>query len=356
MKNAHLHTAPIVTSRRSVTTVFRSAALALAVPVLSSSLAMASEPGKFVRTLNVTGPVSLDISSGPGGVAITTGTSRTVVVHAVIRAAFGRADLGLAEANIQALEQNPPVEQNGNTIRVGYVMNEAILKGVSVTYEIQTPQDTQVQASADAGGIHIDDVQGPVELKNDAGFSEVTNVKGTVRMTTRAGTIMVRNAGSSTSLRNDSGGIQLDGANGPVDAETKNGRIELSNVSGKVNATTQSASIRLHNISGDVVARNHSGSIESFASGGAVQAETDSGSIRISQTSPAPIHAISGTGAIRVGLADGEGYNLNLRSEKGKISGRNLAKVKDQHTLNTQISGGGPIVNIETRSSKIEVE
>ena len=356
MKKRHKRTAAFATPKRSTATGFRSIALALAIPLFVSSLAMASEPGKFERTLNVTGPVSLDISSGPGGVAITTGSSRTVVVRAVIRAAFGRADLGLAEANIQALVQNPPIEQNGNTIRVGYVKNEAILKGVSVTYEIQTPQDTQVQASADAGGIHIDGVQGPVELKNDAGFSEVDNVKGSLKMTVRAGTIMVRNAGSATSLRNESGGIQLDGASGPVDAETKNGRIELSNVSGKVNAATQSASIRLHDISGDVVARNHSGSIESFASGGAVQAETDSGSIRISQTISAPIHALSGTGAIRVGLAPGKGYNLNLRSEKGKISGSNFAKAKDQHRLNTQILGGGPTIDVETRSSKIEFQ
>jgi hypothetical protein len=331
------------------------------VPILAISLAFASdasasEPGKFERTLNVNGPVSLDISSGPGGVSITTGISRTVVVRAVIRAAFGRADLGLAEANIRALEQSPPIEQTGNTIRVGYVKNEAILKGVSVTYEIQTPQETQVLAFADAGGIHIDGVQGPVEIKNDAGLSEVANVKEMVKMTTRAGGILVRNAGSGASLWNESGGILLEGANGPVDAETKSGRIEVSNVMGKVHATTQSASIRLHDISGDVVASNRSGSIESFASGEGVQAQTVSGSIRISQSSPAPIHAVSGTGAIRVELAVGKGYNLSLRSAKGKISVRSIAKAKDQHSLSTQISGGGPVVDVETRSSKIEIE
>jgi hypothetical protein len=328
----------------------------LALSLASAITASASEPGEFERTLNVTGPVSLDISSGPGGVALTTGSSNTVVIHAIIRAAFGRADLGLAEANILALQQNPPVEQNGNTIRVGYVKNEAILKGVSITYEIQTPQATQVQASADAGGLHIDGVQGPVEVRNDAGLSEVSNVKGIVKMTTRAGGIMVRNAGSAVSLRNESGGIQLEGAVGPVDAETRSGRIELSNVIGKVHATTQSASIRLHDNSGEVVASNHSGSIESFASGGAVQAETVSGSIRISQSNPAPIHTVSGSGAVRVELVSGKGYNLSLRSEKGKIAVRNLAKTKDQHSLSTQISGGGPIVDVETRSSKIEIE
>jgi DUF4097 and DUF4098 domain-containing protein YvlB len=331
-------------------------ALALALPLVFASTVSASEPGKFERTLDVSGPVRLDVSSGPGGVTITSGASHTVVVRAIIRAAFGRADLGLAEANIQALQQNPPVEQNGNTIRVGYVKNEALLKGVSVTYEIQTPQDTKVRASADAGGIHISGIEGPVEVTNDAGMSAISDVKGSIKMTTRAGGIEVKNAGSDAFLRNDSGGILLDGARGLVDADTKNGRIELSNVSGKVHVVTQSASIRLHDISGEVIATNHSGSIQSLSSSGAIQAETASGSIRISQTAAAPIHAVSISGAIRVGLAVDKGYNLNLHSEKGKISGRDVPHAKDQHTLNTQILGGGPVVFAETRSSKIEIE
>jgi DUF4097 and DUF4098 domain-containing protein YvlB len=327
--------------------------------LLLTASAFASEPGTFERTLTVSGPVSIDISSGPGGVTVTAGTSRAVVVHAVIRAAFGRADMGLAEANIRALEQNPPIEQNGNSIRVGYVKNDANLKGVSVTYEIQTPPDTQVHASADAGGIRIDGVQGPVEITNDAGRSEVDRVKGEVKMTTRAGGIFVRSAGSNVSLRNQSGGIQLEGCSGAVTAETNNGRIELSGVSGNVNATTQSASIRLHDITGAVVAVNRSGSIESFASGGAVSAETASGSIRISQMSPAPIHALSQSGAVHIELAASKGYNLTVRSEKGKISASSMPAIpqaKNQHTLVTQINGGGPTVDVQTRSSKIEIQ
>lgn len=334
-------------------------ALLLATPIALASCVLASEPGRFDRTLSVTGPVSIDVSSGPGGVDITVGPTNTVVVHAVIRAAFGRADLGLAEANIRALEQSPPVEQSGNRIRIGYVKDEALLKGVSVTYEIQTPEDTQVQAAADAGGLHIDGVQGPVETTNDAGRSEVTGVKAAIKMTTRAGEIVVRNAGGKVFLHNESGGIELMGAQGPVEAQTANGRIEVSTVSGDVNATTQSASIRLHDVKGSVRARNRSGSIEDFGSGGAIDVETVSGAIRISQGIAAPIRALSRSGAIRVELAQGGGYNLNARSEKGKISGSALEaspRTKDQHNFREHIGIGGPLVDLETHSSKIEIK
>ena len=319
--------------------------------------AAASEPGSFQRSLAVTGPVSLDISSGPGGVVVTTGTSKAVVVHAVIRAAFGRADLGLAEANIKALEQDPPVEQSGNNIRIGYVKSDTILKGVSVTYEIQTPPEPQVHAVADAGGIRVTGVQGPVETINDAGRSEVDGVSGTLKMTTRSGGLFVRDAGSNVVLRNGSGGIQLEGASGSVEAETDSGRIEISGVSQSIHATTQSASIRLHDNAGAAKATNRSGSIESLSSSGALQAETVSGSISISQTSPAPVQAVSRSGAIHVELAAGKGYSLHLRSDKGKISAPGAEpQAKDQHALDTQIHGGGPLISVETRSSKIEVE
>ncbi len=328
-----------------------------AIPLIFATVALGSEPGRFERTLNVTGPVTLNVSSGPGGVTVSVGPSHSVTVRAVIRAAFGRADLGLAEANIQTLEQNPPIEQSGNTIRIGYVKNESLLEGVSVTYDIQTPRDTQVQASADAGALHIMSVQGPVETHNDAGMSDVVDVAGALQMTTRSGGIMVRNAGSTALLHNESGGVQLDGAKGAVMVDTRSGRIELANVSGQVSATTQSASIRLHDISGDAVATNHSGSIENLASSGATRASTESGSIRISQVSSAAVHAVSGSGAIRIELAPGKGYNLSLHSEKGKISAHGIAiPGKDQRNLTISVSGGGSLIEVQTRSSKIEID
>lgn len=331
-------------------------ALLLALPIALVATASASEPGSFQRSLAVNGPVSLDISSGPGGIVVTPGASRAVVIHAVIRAAFGRADLGLADANIKALERDPPVEHTGNNIRIGYVNNEALLKGVSITYEIQTPPDTQLHAVADAGGIRVSGITGPVEIANDAGRSEVDDVRGALKMTSRSGAIVVRNAAGKIVLQNGSGGIQLEGASGPVEAETKSGRIEISGASQDIHATTQSASIRLHDNAGAATAKNRSGSIESLTGSGALQAETVSGSIRVTQTSPAAVRMASRSGAVRIELAAGKGYNLQLRSEKGKVSAANAPQTKNQHKLDAQILGGGPLISVETHSSKIEVQ
>jgi hypothetical protein len=331
----------------------------IAAPLLVSTYALASEPGSFDRTLPVSGQVTLDIQSGPGGINITSGAASSVTVHAVIRSVFGRVDLGVAQANILALQQNPPIEQNGNTIRIGYVKDEALLKGVTVTYDIQTPHDTQVHASADAGGIRIDGVRGPVETINSAGHTEVSNVEAKINMTTRAGGIVVRNAGSQVFVRNQSGGIQVQGIHGSLDAATSSGRIEITDVIGDVQSTTHSASIRIDNIKGTVDAHNTSGSIEAFKLSGPVSAQTASGSIKISQVSPATIRALTSSGAIHIELASGGGYTLDAQSPKGKISGKateGFPQTKEhEHSLKGQIGSGGPLVDLDTHSAKIEI-
>src|SRR5258707_546274 len=114
--------------------------------LLGIGIAFASESGGFDRTLSVSGPVDLDVRSDPGGIVVTTGSAASVRVHATIKPLYGRFDLGLAEANIRALEQNPPIEQTGNRIRIGYVNDAAVLRGISMRLEIETPRTTQVHA------------------------------------------------------------------------------------------------------------------------------------------------------------------------------------------------------------------
>ena len=72
--------------------------------------------GSFQRTLNVSGPVELDVSTGSGRIEIHAGTSGRVEVHGRIRAydrLFGTRDVGRL---IRDIESDPPIEQSGNVI------------------------------------------------------------------------------------------------------------------------------------------------------------------------------------------------------------------------------------------------
>ncbi len=333
--------------------------LHVSVPFLFGAWALASEPKTVDRALAVSGPVTLDVRADPGGIVITTGSSGTVAVHAVIKPLYGRLDFEIAEANILALEREPLIEQVGNHIRIGYAKDVSVLRAVTIRYEIETPRETAVRAHTASGGIRVDGITGPVEAVTSSGRTEISNVESDIKVTGHSGAVVIRSGGGQVSVRNESGGIEISGIRGSVDAETTSGRTEISDVSGDVRSTVHSASIRIDNAKGAVEARNSSGSIDALRSSGSIHAETTSGAIRISQVSPATIRALTRSGAIKVQLASGGGYQVDAMSDSGKISGTATTmfqNTKGAHSLKVQIGAGGPLVDLDSHSSKIEID
>jgi hypothetical protein len=89
-----------------------------------------------------------------------------------------------------------------------------------------------------------------------------------------------------------------------------------------------------------------------------VRAQTRSGAIRISQINAAPITARTENAVIQVDLAHRGGYEIDARSDSGKVSGPTTDgpnRVMEARRLRGQIRGGGPLVDLDTRSSKITV-
>src|SRR5262245_17077742 len=84
--------------------------------VLGALPLSAAATGHFERTLQVSGAVDLEVTSGSGNITVHTGGSNTVSVSAKIHASnsswlFGGGD---AEDRIRRIEQHPPIEQQGN--------------------------------------------------------------------------------------------------------------------------------------------------------------------------------------------------------------------------------------------------
>src|SRR5580700_7650204 len=96
--------------------------VALAASLAASPTFALDSQGHFDRTLTVTGAVDLDVQTGSGEITVRTGDSSKVEIHGRIHANHGwfGAD---AEQRIHEIEANPPIEQNGNTIRVGHIEN-----------------------------------------------------------------------------------------------------------------------------------------------------------------------------------------------------------------------------------------
>src|SRR5262245_55106386 len=75
----------------------------------------------FERTLNLSGPVNLDIETDSGGIQVIAGPEGAVRIRGILKANQGWLRSSDVEDRIRRLESNPPVEQTGNTVRVGHV-------------------------------------------------------------------------------------------------------------------------------------------------------------------------------------------------------------------------------------------
>ncbi len=267
-------------------------------------LASAAEEGSFDKSLTVSGPVDLDVQTDSGGITITQGSSGTLRIHAVLKAEHGWFNSDDAERRIRELERNPPVEQDGNRVRVGYVHDRNLLRGISMRLEIETPSETQLRARADSGGIHVEGLRGPVDCKTDSGGVEI------------------RDIGSEVHAAADSGGIHI------------------------------------HNVKGALYARADSGGIEAMDIAGAIDAQTDSGSVRVGQTQAASIRAKADSGGVTVKLAPGAGYEISAETDSGTISvpEMTVSSAFSKHHIEGKIRGGGPMVTIRAESGSVTVE
>jgi Toastrack DUF4097 len=262
------------------------------------------EAGSFDKALQVSGRVQLDVKTDSGGISIVPGSGGTVRVHAILRMQHDWFGTGDAMGRIRELERHPPIEQTGNSIRIGYVQDRNLLRGISMRLEIETPPETQVQAHADSGGIRVDGLRGLVDCKTD------------------------------------SGGIQV------------------SNINANVRAAADSGGIRIENVSGTVFARVDSGGIVAKGVAGAVDAQADSGGVHIAQTAPAPIHATTDSGGVTVTLAPGAGYDLKIDSDSGNISVPDMSANAgfSRHHREGKVRGGGPLVQVQVGSGNVTID
>src|SRR5258708_4644414 len=142
--------------------------LALTVALAASAACSAQDryaEGSFDRTLKVSGAVDLTVATGSGSITVRPGDNTSVRVSAKIRVSEGwHISLGEAEDKVKRLEANPPIEQSGNTIRIGEIRVEDLRRNVSISYEVSAPADTRLRSSIASPRHTLDASNGPPEL------------------------------------------------------------------------------------------------------------------------------------------------------------------------------------------------
>ena len=174
---------------------FLTAAMLVAVAVTVAGPALAgTERGSFERTLQVSGPVDLDLRSPYGNITVRTGAGNEVRVRADIRAKSKGRHKYSAEEKVRLITENPPVEQTGNRIRIGYIDDKDLEKDVRIHYELVVPAETELRARTGYGDVTVAGVRRPAEIKSGYGDIELSSPAGRVEVSTGYGDIRVEGA------------------------------------------------------------------------------------------------------------------------------------------------------------------
>jgi len=302
--------------------------------------ASAREEGHFDRTLTVNGPLDLDVQTGSGSIKVRKGEPGKVEIHGTIRAGTGW-HIGDVEARIHAIESNPPIEQNGNTIRVGHIEDHDLLQNISISYELIVPAETKLRSSSGSGDQTLD------------------GVRGTVDATSGSGSLHLSNIGGETHARTGSGEIGLNSIGSGAHASAGSGSIHAIGIAGAFNASSGSGDVRLEQTAaGDVEISTGSGSVDAKGVKGALRATTGSGRI-VAQGDPTGDWRIrSGSGSVTAELPQQAAFDLRARTSSGKIESTHEISVQGSispRELQGKVHGGGVLVDLSTSSGSIKI-
>jgi hypothetical protein len=310
---------------RSLTYVSSRALLSAAalVVLFASTAVFASTPqGSFEKTLQVNGPVNLEVLTRSGDVTVRAGSSGTVVIRGKIFVGdrwFG----GKHEDEVKAIENNPPIRQDGNSVHI----DKVDAHDISVDYEITVPVDTTLHTQSGSGDQIIEGTHGNAEITTGSGDVKLANLVGEVR------------------LQTGSGNIRAHQVSGAIRGGTGSGDVEIEEMG--------AGDIDLHTGSGNITARGMQGGFHG---------ETGSGEVTAEGTQGGPWEIQTGSGNVRVRLPQNSAFDADISTSSGSV---NLdapvemtvqGRVNDIHkSIHGKVRGGGQLLRVRTGSGDIHI-
>lgn len=321
------------------------AVILLAATVLVPAIAEAqSAKGSFQRTLTVSGRPDIEVVTGSGRIEVVSGREGQIEVRGEIRAGhdwgWNRNSRLSPEERVRRIEANPPIEQNGNTIRIGHIDDRDLQNGVSISYLLTVPAASLLRA------------------KTGSGSQRIEGVKGEVNSSTGSGSIVARDVGS-LSASTGSGSIQADRIDASFRASTGSGSIHATGVGGAITARTGSGSIEVvQSGSGNADVSSSSGTVRVRGLRGALRASTTSGGLHIQGQPTGDWELNSSSGGVHIDLPPNSGFELDATTSSGSIDvGMPISmRSTSKRSLRGTVGGGGSRLAVRTSSGSIDIK
>lgn len=311
--------------------------LLLAVFAIAGCYTGAAVTGNFDRSFNVTGPIRLELSNASGDVSITGSSDGKVHVHGEVRASgFG---IDNPQKRLDETLGNPPVEQRGDTIRVGTDLQH--LRNVSIAYTIQVPHDTEVDANVASGAQNIRGLQGPVKVHAASGSIDVEKIERDAQLSTASGSISASDIGNDVQVSSASGNVTVSNVKGDVHVKAISGVIRVSHPGGRVEGNTASGEVEIQDAANDVTAH---------AASGRVYVQGNPGTQGYWNLKTA-------SGGVQISVPPSANFHLSAEAVSGQIRTDIPIVIEEQgkHSLRARVGTGGGRVEVRTASGEIHI-
>jgi DUF4097 and DUF4098 domain-containing protein YvlB len=296
----------------------------VALSLLATSAMYASRipQGSFEKSYQVSGPVDLEVLTHSGDITVRKGPAGTVSISGKIY--VGDRWLSNRSSDVKELEQNPPIQQSGNSIHIDYVN----AKNISINYEITVPADTHVKTQSGSGDQAIEGLESNIDLTTGSGDVRLRDLKGGVK------------------LHTGSGDVTADHLTGALEAEAGSGNIRLNEQSG--------GELRAHTGSGDLELREINGPLT---------VETGSGDVVAEGTQVGEWTLRTGSGDVQIRLQRQAAFELNATTSSGSVVVDHPLTMMVQGNIERShksvrgtVRGGGPLLTVHTGSGDIHIE
>ncbi|HEV8181316.1 MAG TPA: DUF4097 family beta strand repeat-containing protein [Candidatus Angelobacter sp.] len=323
----------------------RSLALVISLAALAALPLNAATTGHFERTLQVSGAVELDVYSGSGNINVHQGGAGSVSVTAKIHSNNSTSWLfgsGNVEERIHKIEQNPPIVQQGNTIRIGRFEDRDLTKNISIDYDITVPPQTRLTSNTGSGDQTISGLQLPMTAK------------------TGSGNITVERVSAETRVSSGSGDLKINSIKGVLYAGTGSGNIHALDIAGDVFVNTGSGNIEVRqSAGGSVKAQAGSGNIRLHGVKGGLRADAGSGDIQVEGEPTSDWRLGAGSGNITLKVPTQASFNIDARTSSGSLKVNHPYTMQGpvaRNHIQGKVGNGGVLLDMHTGSGDIEVQ
>src|SRR5262249_32956053 len=160
--------------------------------------------------------VDLEVLTRSGDITVRAGGGNTVSVHGKIHVGNSWFESS-RKPDVEEIQKNPPVRQQGNSIRVDYVN----YRNISIDYEITVPENTTVRGHSGSGDQNVEGIKGNVDLEAGSGDIQLARLTGDLHFQTGSGNVRGRDLSGPARIKAGSGDIEIEEVgSGDVDIRT----------------------------------------------------------------------------------------------------------------------------------------